>query len=76
MKIYRFLHDGSPTLGVAKDGRLAVYSGNSAMALGQATAQSVVLADAQLLAPVDPRKIVAVGRNYAEHAKEPPEGSA
>jgi 2-keto-4-pentenoate hydratase/2-oxohepta-3-ene-1,7-dioic acid hydratase in catechol pathway len=40
------------------------------MALGEATGQSVPLSDAQRLAPVDPRKIVAVGRNYAEHAKE------
>jgi 2-keto-4-pentenoate hydratase/2-oxohepta-3-ene-1,7-dioic acid hydratase in catechol pathway len=70
VKIYRFLHDGSPTVGAAKDGRLTVYSGNSAMALGEATGQSLALSDAQLLAPVDPRKIVAVGRNYAEHAKE------
>jgi 2-keto-4-pentenoate hydratase/2-oxohepta-3-ene-1,7-dioic acid hydratase in catechol pathway len=70
VKIYRFLHDGAPTLGVAKDGHLTIYSGNSAMALGEATDQSVALSDAQLLAPVDPRKIVAVGRNYAEHAKE------
>ncbi len=57
-------------VGAAKDGRLLVYSGNSAMALGEATGQSVALSDALLLAPVDPRKIVAVGRNYAEHAKE------
>jgi 2-keto-4-pentenoate hydratase/2-oxohepta-3-ene-1,7-dioic acid hydratase in catechol pathway len=71
VKIYRFLHDGIPTLGVAKeDGRLTVYSGNSAMTLGESTGESVALSGAQLLAPVDPRKIVAVGRNYAEHAKE------
>ena len=70
MKIYRFLHDGTPTVGVAKDGHLTIHSGNSATALGEATGESMELSDAQLLAPVDPRKIVAVGRNYAEHAKE------
>src|SRR5258706_9738311 len=40
------------------------------MHLGEATKESIPLADAELLAPVMPSKIVAVGRNYAEHAKE------
>ena len=38
---------------------------------GSATAAAVALAEVQLLAPVPrPGKIVAVGRNYADHAKE------
>ncbi len=36
----------------------------------QLTDDVVSLADARLLAPVLPSKVVAVGRNYAEHAKE------
>ena len=36
----------------------------------QLTDDVVALADARLLAPVLPSKVVAVGRNYAEHAKE------
>src|SRR4051794_32595510 len=40
------------------------------MTLGEPTSESISLADAELLAPVTPSKIVAVGRNYAEHAKE------
>jgi 2-keto-4-pentenoate hydratase/2-oxohepta-3-ene-1,7-dioic acid hydratase in catechol pathway len=36
----------------------------------QPTDDVVPLADARLLAPVLPSKVVAVGRNYAEHAKE------
>ncbi|HEX4700049.1 MAG TPA: fumarylacetoacetate hydrolase family protein [Actinomycetes bacterium] len=36
----------------------------------QLTEDVVALADARLLAPVLPSKVVAVGRNYAEHAKE------
>jgi len=40
------------------------------MTLGDPTGDSVSLADAELLAPVTPSKIVAVGRNYAEHARE------
>jgi 2-keto-4-pentenoate hydratase/2-oxohepta-3-ene-1,7-dioic acid hydratase in catechol pathway len=30
----------------------------------------VLLSDVKLLAPCDPRKIICVGRNYAEHAQE------
>jgi 2-keto-4-pentenoate hydratase/2-oxohepta-3-ene-1,7-dioic acid hydratase in catechol pathway len=36
----------------------------------QLTDDVVALADARLLAPVLPSKVVAVGRNYAAHAKE------
>jgi 2-keto-4-pentenoate hydratase/2-oxohepta-3-ene-1,7-dioic acid hydratase in catechol pathway len=36
----------------------------------QLTDDVVPLVDARLLAPVLPSKVVAVGRNYAEHAKE------
>lgn len=70
MKIYRFLHSGSPAVGVADGDRIVRYSGNEATNLGAATNDSIALADADLLAPVVPPKIVAVGRNYAEHAKE------
>lgn len=34
------------------------------------TAPALHLSDVQLLAPAEPRKIVCVGRNYAEHAAE------
>ena len=70
MKIYRFLHEGSPAVGVAVGDRIIRYSGSGVMTLGQPISDSIAIADAQLLAPVAPPKIVAVGRNYAEHAKE------
>jgi 2-keto-4-pentenoate hydratase/2-oxohepta-3-ene-1,7-dioic acid hydratase in catechol pathway len=70
VKIYCFLLDGSPAVGVAEGDRIVRYTGNNAMALGLPTLRSIALADAELLAPVIPPKIVAVGRNYAEHAKE------
>jgi 2-keto-4-pentenoate hydratase/2-oxohepta-3-ene-1,7-dioic acid hydratase in catechol pathway len=70
VKIYRFLHSGSPAVGVADGDRIVRYSGSDAMNLGRATSDSIALADAELLAPVAPSKIVAVGRNYAEHARE------
>ena len=68
MKIYRFLHAGRPAIGVAEGDRIVRYSGSDAMTLGEPANDSI--ADAELLAPVAPSKIVAVGRNYAEHAKE------
>ena len=70
MKIYRFVHAGSPSIGVADGDRILCYSGADATNLGEATKDSISLGEAELLAPVMPSKIVAVGRNYAEHAKE------
>jgi 2-keto-4-pentenoate hydratase/2-oxohepta-3-ene-1,7-dioic acid hydratase in catechol pathway len=69
VKIYRFLHAGRPAVGVADGDRIVRYSGD-ALNLGEPTSDSISIADAELLAPVSPSKIVAVGRNYAEHAKE------
>lgn len=40
------------------------------VAIGPSTANLVQLKDAELLAPVAPSKVVCVGRNYVEHAKE------
>jgi 2-keto-4-pentenoate hydratase/2-oxohepta-3-ene-1,7-dioic acid hydratase in catechol pathway len=70
VKIYRFLHAGKPSLGVANGDRILRYNGSDAMSLGDATNESISLADAEILAPGTPSKVVAVGRNYAEHAKE------
>ena len=69
MKIYRFLHAGRPAAGVADGDRIVRYDGD-VLHLGEPTGDSIALADAELLAPVSPSKIVAVGRNYAEHARE------
>jgi 2-keto-4-pentenoate hydratase/2-oxohepta-3-ene-1,7-dioic acid hydratase in catechol pathway len=70
VKIYRFVHAGKPSVGVADGDRIIRYSGSDAMTLRDATNDSVFLSDAEVLAPITPSKIVAVGRNYAEHAKE------
>jgi len=70
VKIYRFLHSGSPAVGISDGDRIVRYSGSEVTNLGAATNDSIALSDADLLAPVVPPKIVAVGRNYAEHAKE------
>jgi len=70
VKIYRFTHNGSPAISIADNEHLVRYSGHDALHLGSSTGDKIVLAAAALLPPVLPSKIVCVGRNYAEHAKE------
>src|ERR1043165_1248228 len=71
MKIYRYVHNGSPAVGVAEGEHLVRYSGHDALNLASRTDDGpILIATATLLPPVLPSKIVCVGRNYAEHAKE------
>ena len=74
MKIYRFLHEGRPAMAVADGEHLFRHDGADALHLGTRI-ESIdepphLIASVQLLPPVTPSKIVAVGRNYADHAKE------
>ena len=71
MKIYRFLHDGKPAVGIGDGEHLLRYDGGDAIHLGARVDEAPhLLAGVPLLPPVTPSKIVAVGRNYADHAKE------
>lgn len=73
MKIYRLLYNGSARYALGDDSVARLTLANSPGELASATAGTgaeVPLAEARLLAPVVPGKIVAVGRNYADHAKE------
>ncbi len=71
MKIYRFVHDGRPAVGVADGDRIARYDGPDALHLGNRIEEDPrPVASLTFLPPVTPSKIVAVGRNYADHAKE------
>jgi 2-keto-4-pentenoate hydratase/2-oxohepta-3-ene-1,7-dioic acid hydratase in catechol pathway len=71
VKIYRFIHDGAPAVGVAEGEQLVRYGGHDAMNLGSRSDDAPLLvATATLLTPVVPSKIVCIGRNYAEHARE------
>jgi 2-keto-4-pentenoate hydratase/2-oxohepta-3-ene-1,7-dioic acid hydratase in catechol pathway len=71
VKIYRLLNGGRVEIGVRAGDRVQRYTGTSAFDLGVVEeGHSVALSEASLLAPVVPGKIVAVGRNYADHAKE------
>ena len=71
MKIYRFVHEGRPAVGVAEGDVVARYDGADAIHRGaRIDEEARPIASLTLLPPVAPSKIVAVGRNYAEHAKE------
>jgi 2-keto-4-pentenoate hydratase/2-oxohepta-3-ene-1,7-dioic acid hydratase in catechol pathway len=71
VKIYRFVHNGSPAVGVAEGDSLVRYQGHDVFDLGTRSDDGpLLIGSATLLPPVTPSKLVCVGRNYAEHAKE------
>ncbi|WP_437584689.1 fumarylacetoacetate hydrolase family protein [Paramicrobacterium sp. CJ85] len=71
MKIARFSHDNAINYGVLDGTDLVVLDGDPMFAGYNPTGERVPLENATLLAPVIPRsKVVAVGRNYHDHAKE------
>ena len=71
MKIARFSTGGDPRFGIADDDEIVVLRGDPMFSGFDTTEERIPLADVKLLAPVIPRsKVVAVGRNYREHAAE------
>lgn len=71
MKIARFSHEGAIAFGIIDEDSLVVLKGDPMFAGYEPTGERVPLKDAKLLAPVIPRsKVVAVGKNYREHASE------
>ncbi|GAA1833005.1 fumarylacetoacetate hydrolase family protein [Agromyces salentinus] len=73
MKIARFSHGESISFGILdeEEDELVVLKADPMFAGYEPTGQRVPLADATLLAPVIPRsKVVAVGKNYRDHAAE------
>jgi len=80
MKYCRFVHNGNPAFGLIESvgGRDAItrtFAGSPCDAIPDEDGpshriQAIAVADAKLLAPVRPSKVVCVGRNYREHAKE------
>jgi 2-keto-4-pentenoate hydratase/2-oxohepta-3-ene-1,7-dioic acid hydratase in catechol pathway len=69
MKFCRFNHDGSVGFGYVVGDKIHVCQGDM-MRAPHATGAVLGLADVQLLPPVLPGKIIGIGRNYAEHARE------
>ena len=69
MRIARFSHEGEVAFAVLEDDTLAEIAAHPFGPI-TFTGRRVPLADVRLLAPVLPSKVVAIGRNYAEHASE------
>jgi 2-keto-4-pentenoate hydratase/2-oxohepta-3-ene-1,7-dioic acid hydratase in catechol pathway len=73
MKVARFSHGESISFGIVdeEEHELVVLKADPMFAGYDPTGERVPLAEAKLLAPVIPRsKVVAVGKNYREHAAE------
>src|SRR5690242_4864525 len=81
MKYCRFIQDGEARYGLVEDQgdeqritRLLLAAPHLAAGdleeLPSRRMQPLLLAEASLVAPVEPTKIVCVGRNYREHAAE------
>ncbi|MGH2815020.1 MAG: fumarylacetoacetate hydrolase family protein, partial [Actinomycetota bacterium] len=69
MRIVRYSHQGDVGFGIHEDETVAAI-GPHPFGAFEYTGQRVPVAEVRLLAPVLPSKVVAVGRNYAEHARE------
>ncbi|MFT4109456.1 fumarylacetoacetate hydrolase family protein [Propionicimonas sp.] len=79
MRVARFVAQGDPTYGVVELAEdqgphpetIAVVSGDPLAGPVHYTGERLALDDVRLVAPVIPRsKIVGIGRNYADHARE------
>ncbi len=70
MRIVRFVKDGEVAFGVLEeDDTVAVVSAHPFGSV-QLTGDKLPVADVRLLAPFLPSKVVAIGKNYADHARE------
>src|SRR5215211_5281010 len=69
MRIVRYGHQGEVGFGVHEDETVAAI-GPHPFGAFEYTGQRLPVAEIRLLAPVLPSKVVAIGRNYAEHARE------
>lgn len=70
MRLYRFEHEGASRWGREDGaGRLRLLDGDPFGGFDDA-AGGIALASVRLLAPVAPSKVVAIGLNYKDHARE------
>src|SRR4051812_39089915 len=69
MRIARFTTGSEPAYGVVEGEQVTQIDGHPVGAFALTTTTHS-LPDVRLLAPILPTKIVAVGKNYAEHARE------
>lgn len=69
MKIARYEYDNEINYGLVEDGQVKKITGDI-FGSYQVTEETVPLSDVKLLNPVEPPNIIAIGRNYSEHARE------
>jgi len=69
MKIYRFENEGRPRYGVLREENLWPIRG-SIFGDFSLDESPIPVGEVRILTPVEPSKIVAVGRNYRDHALE------
>lgn len=69
MQFVRFVGPTGPCWGRVQGAGIVELSG-APYSGGQETGRTYPLEGAQLLAPVEPSKVVCIGRNYADHAAE------
>src|SRR4051812_50201402 len=69
MRIARFSHDGDVAFGVVEGDDVAELAGHPFGPVAF-TGNRWPLTAVRLLAPILPSKVVAIGKNYADHARE------
>ncbi len=79
MKLVRFLHNNRTLLGEYEDEEIYLLSGSDTMTMNEVVRRNITPSrvslsykpsDIKILSPLRPGKIIAIGRNYADHAKE------
>ncbi len=79
MKLVRFAHNSRTLLGEIDGDEIYMLSGSDTMTMNEVVRRNITpsrvsmsykLDDIRILAPLRPGKIIAIGRNYADHAKE------
>ncbi|GAA2726033.1 fumarylacetoacetate hydrolase family protein [Actinocorallia aurantiaca] len=70
MRIARFSAGEEVSFGVVEGEEIAEVSGHPFLGEIRFTGARHPVADVRLLAPILPSKVIAIGRNYAEHARE------
>ena len=70
MRVYRVEHSTGPRFAREVGDRIELLDAAPWSPSSKMTGERLALADAKLLAPVEPTKIVCVGRNYRAHAAE------